>query len=132
MLAGPYWNTQFDEDLWKALPDPPDFGTFSVTGSALVELYVEGIRGLADTYNCVFVDFYTPIKKCTWLLSDDQCHFNDIGHRILGNLVFHGIAANCSFIGKKSLRLSREGGFGTENTGGTNGMSRMIDKWLKR
>jgi hypothetical protein len=66
------------------------------------------------------------------LLNDDQDHFNDVGQRILGLMVFNTIACNCSFIGKKSSRIEHEGGVDISNTGGTNGMSRMIGGWLGR
>ncbi len=115
VLTGPYWNTQFDEVLWNALPVRPDFGAFSKTGKDLVCSYIEGMRALAEKFGCLFVDLFAPTEGSTWLLTDDQCHFNDVGHRILGSLVFQAIATNCSFIGKKSKCLSQA--FDIQKTG---------------
>ena len=136
VLTGPYWNTQYDEELWNGLPAKPvwveDFSVFTVTGRELVWSYVVGIRELAEKYGCLFVDLFSPIEGAGWLMHTDQCHYNDIGHRVIGQLVFNAIACNCSFLGKKSARIAADGGFDVPNTGGTNGMSRMIRGWHGR
>jgi hypothetical protein len=94
--------------------------------------YVEAIARLADRYECIFVDLFSQTEGCTWLLHDDHCHYNDVGQKILGQVVFNAIACNCSFIGTKSGRIAGAGGFDTTNTGGTQSMSRMIGEWLER
>ena len=136
VLTSPYWNTQYDEVLWNKLDPKPwwidEWSAFTVSGRDLVWSYVTGIEKIAATYECLFVDLFTTTVGCTWLLNDDHVHFNDVGQRVLGQLVFTTIARNCSFIGKKSKRMEQEGVFGINNTGGTNGMSRMIRDWLGR
>ncbi len=137
VLAGPYWNTQYNEKLWNRLKKKPEWATgeysiFAQTGRDLVWSYLKGIEKLTCKYGCLFADLFTPTENCTWLLHDDQCHYNDIGHRVLGQILFNVIACNCSFTGKKSVRILREGGFDTTNTGGTRGMSRMTRDWLGR
>jgi len=65
-------------------------------------------------------------------MNDDQCHYNDVGHRVIGLAIFNVIAQNCSFIGKKSIRLAREVSLDITNTGGSQCTSRMIQFWLNR
>ena len=136
VLASPCWNTQYDIELWESLPQKPawviDFSAFAVPGRDIAWSYVVGIRQLAEKFSCLFVDLFTPTEGCTWLLNSDQCHYNDAGHRVLGQLVFNAIACNCSFVGNKSRRIAAEGGFDVPNTGGAQGMSRMIGGWLAR
>ncbi|RLI27239.1 hypothetical protein DRO58_04630 [Candidatus Bathyarchaeota archaeon] len=132
VLTSPYWAPQFDPEIWNSLKEKPDFGAFNKVGRELVRSYVIGIRKLAEKYDCIFVDLFTTTEGAIWLLNDDLCHFNDVGHRVIGQLVFNAIAANCSFIGRKSIRQAREGGFNTSNTGGTNAMGKWIEIFHKR
>jgi hypothetical protein len=137
VLTSPYWNTQYNEKLWESLDPKPEWATgeyeiFAKTGRDLVWSYVTGIDKLARKQGCLFVDLFTPTENCVWLLHEDQCHYNDIGQRVLGQIVFNTIACNCSFVAEKSERIAREGGFDIVNTGGTQGMSRMIRGWHER
>jgi lysophospholipase L1-like esterase len=136
VLTSPYWNTQYDEGMWNSLDPKPDWidewKDFTVSGRDLVWSYVMGIEKVAREYTCLFVDLFSPTEGCTWLLHDDHVHFNDVGQRLIGQIVFNAIACNCSFIGKKSQRIAEGGKFDITNTGGTQGMSRMIRDWLKR
>jgi len=137
VLTSPYWNTQYDEALWNSLDPIPEWAVgeyelFAKTGRDLVWSYVIEIEKLADKYGCLFVDLFTPTEGCTWLLHDDHCHYNDVGQRVLGHIVFNTIACNCSCIGEKSRRIASHGDFDISNTGGTQGMSRMIAGWLER
>ena len=136
VLTGPYWNTQHDVELWSTVSTNPnwvvDFGKFSKVGRDLVVSYVAGIRDLAERAECLFVDVFSPFEGSSWLLTDDHCHYSDIGQRVLGLAVFQAIAANCSFIGTKSLQIARQGDFTVRNTGGTQGMSRMNQLWRGR
>jgi lysophospholipase L1-like esterase len=137
VLASPYWNTQYNAELWEGLKEKPEWATgeyslFAQTGKDLVYSYVIGMKKLAEKYGCLFVDLFTPTEDCLWLMHNDQCHYNDVGQRVLGQLVFNAIACNCSFIGTKSARVGREGNFDIDSTGGTQGMSRMISGWHNR
>jgi lysophospholipase L1-like esterase len=136
VIASPYWNTQYNEDLWKAHTpawvSDPAWKAFTVSGDALVRSYVEEMRKLAARHSCLFVDLYSLTENCLWLLNPDQVHFNDVGHRLIGQAVFNAIASNCSFIGRKSARLAEEGHLDTTNTGGAQCTSRMIHHWLAR
>lgn len=131
VLTSPYWNTQYNQKLWNSLDEIPDFGDFSVTGDELVKEYITGIQKLASKYGCLFVDLYSPTEGCTWLLNKDRCHYNDVGQRMIGQLIFNKIVSNCSFTGLKSQRIEEEGDFNINNTGGTKGKGNIIASWLK-
>lgn len=73
-----------------------------------------------------------PVGQFVEDMNDDQCHFNDVGHRVIGQAVFNTIAASCSFVGRKSIRQAREAGLDVTNTGGTSSTSRMVHHWLHR
>jgi len=122
--------------LWKlhrpSWADDPTWAAFTREGDALVKSYVAEMRKLAERRSCLFVDLYGLTEDCLWLMNDDQCHFNDVGHRVIGQAVFNTIAASCSFLGRKSVRQAREAGLDVTNTGGTSSTSRMVQYWLHR
>ncbi|MCL4386228.1 MAG: GDSL-type esterase/lipase family protein [Actinobacteria bacterium] len=137
VLASPYWNTQYNEEIWNNLKVKPEwsvgeYATFAKTGRDLVWSYVTEIEKLSHKHNCLFVDLFSPTENCIWLLHEDNCHFNDIGQKVIGQIIFNKIACSCSFIGKKSKRIEIEGNFDISNTGGTGAKSRIIEGWLKR
>ena len=136
VITSPYWNTQYNPELWKLhrppWADDPTWAAFTREGDALVKSYVAEMRKLAERRSCLFVDLYGLTEGCLWLMNDDQCHFNDVGHRVIGQAVFNTIAASCSFIGRKSIRQAREAGLDVTNTGGTSSTSRMMHHWLHR
>ncbi len=136
VITSPYWNTQYNPALFNlhrpSWADDPTWAAFTREGDALVKSYVAEMRALADRRSCLFVDLYGLTEDCLWLMNDDQCHFNDVGHRVIGQAVFNRIASSCSFVGRKSIRQAREAGLGTSNTGGAGATSRMVQYWLKR
>jgi len=137
VLTSPYWNTQYNKELWDNLENKPEwvdgrYKVFSRPGRDLVWAYVEEIEKLALKYDCLFVDLFTPTEDCLWLLNRDHDHFNDIGQKVIGQLVFNKIACSCSFIGSKSKRIEIEGNFDITNTGGTGCQTRSIKGFLGR
>jgi len=136
VITSPYWNTQYNPALFKvhrpSWADDPTWAAFTREGDALVKSYVAEMQGLAERRSCLFVNLYALTEDCLWLMNDDQCHFNDAGHRVMGQAVFNCIASNCSFLGRKSIRQAREAGWDVSNTGGTHGTSRMAQFWLHR
>ena len=55
-----------------------------------------------------FVDVYTVLAGSPWLITKDDCHFNDVGQRLIGMTVFGKIATECSFIAHESRRMEAE------------------------
>jgi lysophospholipase L1-like esterase len=137
VLASPYWNTQYNIELWNNLENKPEwvngrYKIFAKPGRDLVWSYVTEIRKLASKYDCLFVDLFTPTENCVWLLNNDHDHFNDVGQKMIGQIVFNKIAGSCSFIGKKSKRVEIEGNFDITNTGGTGAQTKSIKGFLNR
>ena len=137
ILVSPYWNTQYNVELWNKLEKKPEWATgdykfVAFTGRELVWSYVKEIESLAVKYDCLFVDVFSATENSIWLLHSDHCHYNDVGQKVIGQIVFNKIACSCSFIGNKSKRIEKDGKFDTYNTGGTGGLSRMISGWLNR
>ena len=130
VLVGPYWNLQYDAEAWAdeknaALHCPP----FDVGGDRLVLEYNTAIGELATRHDAIFADVYRATEGAQWLLHEDGCHFSDVGQWIIGQTVFHAIAANCSFIATSSIEAFRSTGFAVLNTGGTNAMPQVISRW---
>lgn len=132
VLVGPYWNPQYDMDLWSQ-PEydraRESFGVAGRGGDDLVTVYNQRIGELAESYDCLFVDLYATLKGALWLIHDDACHYTDVGQTIVGMLVFSALATNCSFLAAKSTTAFRDGVFSIHNTGGTNGLPPVIASW---
>lgn len=56
------------------------------------------IKHLAEKNNLIYVDVYSVQGGVDWLVCEDHCHPNDLGHRIIADKVFEAIARNCSFL----------------------------------
>jgi lysophospholipase L1-like esterase len=130
VLAGPYWNLQYDANAWeKNKGDSSRFGKFGLPGDKLVLAYNQAIAQLASETHSLFVDLYRVLEGTPWLLTADACHFNDLGHRIIGLTVFSQLATHCSFLSQKSLKIEKALGSNIHNTGGTEALPHVIQKW---
>ncbi len=135
VLVGPYWVVQHDEELWG---DPEyewhrkAYEPFARGGRDLVVAYNAGICDLANRYGCLFVDVYSVLEGATWLVHRDACHFTDVGQAVIGFCVFARLAANCSFLARKSIALFRDGEFSIQDTGGTSAAPHIIATWRYR
>ncbi len=128
VLVGPYWNLQYEAAEWRKPQYDPirqAFGAFAVGGDELVLSYNRAIAELAARYGALFVDVYAVTERAVWLLTEDQCHFNDLGQWLIGQTVFGTIASNCSFIAGKSVAAH----FTIGTTGGTNALGPVIAAW---
>lgn len=134
VLVGPYWNPQYDRDLWlqpkyeqaRTVREAAGIGR---SGDDLVTAYIEEIHALAGRYDCLFIDLYNILKGASWLIHNDACHYTDVGQAVIGMAVFTDLAANCSFLASKSTAAYREGGFSTNDTGGTNSLPGVVASW---
>jgi hypothetical protein len=129
VLVGPYWNLQYDLDTWQSADRTGWFGKFNRPGDDLVLAYNQAIANLALDLDAIFVDVYHVLEGSTWLLTSDACHFNDIGQRLIGLAVFTQVAAQCSFLARKSRRMENELSASICNTGGTNALPHVIQTW---
>ena len=63
----------------------------------VTEVFNVIIRQLADANGLVHADIYAAEVGVDWIIDEDHCHPNDLGHRIIANRVFEAIVRNCSF-----------------------------------
>jgi len=132
VLVGPYWNPQYDAELWAG-PEYDEtrvgFGVFNRPGDDLVLAYNAGIAELAARHEALFVDVYHAAEGATWLIHADACHYSDVGQWFLGQTVFGVLAANCSFLSLKSRQDAEQAGFRIPTTGGTQALPPVIQTW---
>lgn len=67
----------------------------------ITEVYNLVIKQLAETNNLILADVYSAEVGVDWIIDQDHCHPNDLGHRIIANRVFEAIVRNCSFVACK-------------------------------
>jgi lysophospholipase L1-like esterase len=53
---------------------------------------------LAEANGLILADIYAAEVGVDWIIDEDHCHPNDLGHRIVANRVFEAITRNCSFV----------------------------------
>ena len=53
----------------------------------------------------ILADVYSAETGVDWIIDEDHCHPNDLGHRIVANRVFEAIVRNCSFV---ACRMPKE------------------------
>ena len=86
VLTGPYYMHDF------AL-GAPEWGHGSLEA---FYSYNQAIEAVANEVGCLFVNLLESFRQANWLVSQDGCHPNDLGHRIVANKLFEVIASNCS------------------------------------
>ncbi|MFH1740697.1 MAG: SGNH/GDSL hydrolase family protein [bacterium] len=131
VLVGPYWNLQYDAQTWSNPKYEGRFGKFNRAGDHLVLAYNQAIEELARESGAIFVDVYHLLEGAPWLLTEDACHFNDVGQCMIGLAVFCQLAAHCSFLSSKSRRMEKETNSNIHNTGGTGALPHVIHTWRK-
>jgi len=55
------------------------------------------IRQVAEANNAILADVYSAEVGVDWIIDEDHCHPNDLGHRLIANRVFEAIVRHCSF-----------------------------------
>ena len=56
------------------------------------------IRQLAEANGLIHADVYEAEVGVDWIIDEDHCHPNDLGHRLIAHRVFEAIARSCSFV----------------------------------
>ena len=56
------------------------------------------IRQLAEANGLILADVYSAQVGVDWIIDEDHCHPNDLGHRLIANRVFEAIVRNCTFV----------------------------------
>ena len=63
----------------------------------ITEVFNLVIKQFAEANGLVLADIYAAEVGVDWIIDEDHCHPNDLGHRIIANRVFEAIVRNCSF-----------------------------------
>lgn len=71
----------------------------------VTEVFNVVIRQLAEANGLILADVYSAEVGVDWIIDEDHCHPNDLGHRIVANRVFEAIVRNCSFV---ACRMPKE------------------------
>ena len=64
----------------------------------VTEVYNVVIRQLAKANGLILADIYAAEVGVDWIIDQDHCHANDLGHRLIANRVFEAIVRHCSFV----------------------------------
>jgi len=67
----------------------------------VTEVYNLVIKQLAEANGLILADVYSAEVGVDWIIDQDHCHANDLGHRIIANKVFEAITRNCSFVASR-------------------------------
>ena len=91
-------NTYYMHEICYSYPDW-DHGDYDVT-----EVFNLVIDQLADANGLILADVYAAEVGVDWIIDEDHCHPNDLGHLLVANRVFEAIARNCSFVAAQMPR----------------------------
>jgi lysophospholipase L1-like esterase len=67
----------------------------------VTEVFNLVIRQLAEANGLILADIYAAEVGVDWIIDQDHCHPNDLGHRLIANRVFEAIVRNCSFVARQ-------------------------------
>jgi lysophospholipase L1-like esterase len=68
------------------------------------------IADLAKENGLILADVWSVEEGVDWIIDQDLCHPNDLGHCLIANRVFEAIARNCSFV---TGTLPKQSSFGS-------------------
>jgi lysophospholipase L1-like esterase len=68
---------------------------------AVTEIYNQVIEQLAEANDLVLADVYAAEVGVDWIVDEDHCHPNDLGHRLIAHRVFEAIVRNASFVARR-------------------------------
>ena len=77
----------------------------------VTEVYNLAIAQLAEQNDLILADVYAAEVGVDWIIDEDNCHPNDLGHRLIANRVFEAIARNCSFVARQMPKQTLIGRF---------------------
>lgn len=66
----------------------------------VTEVFNLVVKQLAEDNGLVYADIYAAEVGVDWIVDQDHCHPNDLGHLLIANRVFEAIVRNCSFVAK--------------------------------
>ncbi|MDP7253922.1 MAG: SGNH/GDSL hydrolase family protein [Planctomycetota bacterium] len=75
----------YDHEIWGA-------SNYEIT-----DAFNELIAGFAVANDLILADIYSGEVGVDWIIDNDHCHPNDVGHMIVAHRVFEAVVRNCSF-----------------------------------
>lgn len=72
----------------------------------ITEIFNLALKQLADNNDLIYADIYSAEVGVDWIIDDDHCHPNDLGHFLIANRIFEAIVRNCSFTAATMPRKS--------------------------
>ena len=72
----------------------------------LTDVYNLVIQQIAEKNSVILADVYAAEYGVDWIIDQDHCHPNDLGHRIIANRIFEAIVRNCSFVARQMPKAS--------------------------
>ena len=78
----------------------------------MTEVFNVVTRHVAEETGCILADIYSAEIGVDWIIDEDHCHPNDLGHFLVANRVFEAIARNCTFVARTMPTETLIGQFG--------------------
>lgn len=75
-----------------------DYPHWDQSNYASTDVFNLVIEQLAEANGLILADVYSAEVGVDWIIDEDHCHPNDLGHRLIANRVFEAIVRNCSFV----------------------------------
>jgi lysophospholipase L1-like esterase len=66
----------------------------------VTEVFNLVIKQIAESNNLILADVYSVEVGVDWIIDNDLCHPNDLGHLLVANRVFEAIGRNCTFVAR--------------------------------
>lgn len=89
--------TVYHMTAWRSYP-PFDKGTPDLTRA-----YNDGIRSLADEFQCILADVWAAEGEADWLIHQDGVHANVVGNLVIAHRIFEAVAQHASGLSKDVL-----------------------------
>lgn len=124
VLLGPYHQV-----FGASGNDPATHPTWTKWDFRLMKLYNHAVQLVAQERAALFVDTQAVLGGADWVLHPDACHLNDLGHVLVGNAIFQGIATYAKSLARKTARIISENNVTTLNTGGTDTDDEIQQLW---
>ena len=74
-----------------------DLAEWNHSNYEVTDIFNLAIKQLAEQNKLILADIYSAEAGVDWVVDNDHCHPNDLGHRLIANRVFEAIVRNCSF-----------------------------------
>lgn len=81
------------ESMYQCYDANWNYSDYNVT-----EVYNKVIEQLATDNNLILADIYSAMEGVDWIIDEDHCHPNYLGHLVVANKVFESIVRNASFV----------------------------------